>query len=105
MLDKIGRFFAKPATKQILAAPANAEKAALLHRLADNLAYLYGKAEEVRKVSSTIKSSSDREAAGRFTALKNEIMDEMTDQYTGPLRRRFLLLNGRSRNMRNSFFN
>ena len=49
MLDKIARFFAKPTTKQILAMPASSEKAALLHRLADNLAYLYGKAEEVRK--------------------------------------------------------
>ncbi len=78
MLDKIGRFFVNPATKRILAAPANAEKATLLHRLADNLAYLYGKAEDVRKISASIKSSSDREAAGRFTALKNEIKDEMT---------------------------
>jgi superfamily I DNA and/or RNA helicase len=78
MLDKIGRFFVKPQTKRILAGPANAEKAALLHRLADNLAYLYGKADDVRKISATIKISSDREAAGRFTALKNEIMEEMT---------------------------
>ncbi|MGG0669654.1 AAA domain-containing protein [Lederbergia citrisecunda] len=80
MLDKIGRFFVKPETKRILAAPANAEKAALLHRLADNLGYLYGKAETVRKVSETIKASSDRESAGRFTALKNEITEEMTAQ-------------------------
>lgn len=80
MLDQIGRFFVKPQTKQLLAAPANAEKAALLHRLADNLAYLYGKADDVRKISATIKVSSDREATGRFTALKNEIMDEMNAQ-------------------------
>ncbi|MCM3743979.1 AAA domain-containing protein [Sporosarcina luteola] len=78
MLDKIGRFFVNPATKRILAAPATAEKATLLHRLTENLAYLYGKAEDVRKISASIKSSSDREAAGRFTALKNEIRDEMT---------------------------
>ncbi|MFS0689254.1 AAA domain-containing protein [Sporosarcina sp. 179-K 8C2 HS] len=78
MLDKIGRFFVKPETKRILASPANADKAALLHRLAENLSYLYGKAEDVRKIAATIKESSDREAAGRFTALKKEIMDEMT---------------------------
>ncbi|WP_239431278.1 AAA domain-containing protein [Sporosarcina sp. ACRSL] len=78
MLDKIGRFFAKPATKRMLAMPANPEKAALLHRLAANLGYLYGKAEEVRKIATTIKVSSDREASGRFIALKDEIIEEMT---------------------------
>ncbi|WP_432357195.1 AAA domain-containing protein [Sporosarcina sp. UB5] len=80
MLDKIGRFFVRPETKRILAMPANAEKAALLQRLAENLAYLYGKAEDVRKIATTIKASSDREAAGRFTTLKKEISDEMTAQ-------------------------
>lgn len=80
MLDKIGRFFVRPETKRILAAPASAEKAALLHRLADNLGYLYGKAEDVRQIAATIKTSSDREAAGRFTALKGEVMEEMTAQ-------------------------
>lgn len=77
MLDKISRFFVLPATKTILAMPANPEKAALLHRLAENLAYLYGKAEEVQKHAAYIKASSDREASGRFTSLKEEIMDEM----------------------------
>ncbi|MFC5604234.1 AAA domain-containing protein [Sporosarcina koreensis] len=80
MLDKIGRFFVRPETKRILAAPANAEKAALLHRLAENLGYLYGKADDVRKTAATIKASSDREAAGRFTTLKNDVMEEMTAQ-------------------------
>ncbi|WHT48030.1 AAA domain-containing protein [Sporosarcina thermotolerans] len=77
MLDKISRFFVLPATKKTLAMPASPEKAALLHRLAENLAYLYGKTEEVKKHSVTIKTSSDREAAGRFSSLKSEIMDEM----------------------------
>ncbi|MDN4608035.1 AAA domain-containing protein [Sporosarcina highlanderae] len=77
MLDKISRFFVLPATKKTLAMPANPQKAALLHRLADNLSYLYGKAEEVKRHAVNIKASSDREAAGRFATLKSEIMDEM----------------------------
>ena len=77
MLDKIGRFFILPATKSRLALPPGAEKTAFLHRLAENLAYLKGKTAEVAFHSKTIKSASDREAAGRFSSLKREIKEEM----------------------------
>lgn len=80
MLDKISRFFVLPATKRTLALPASPEKAALLHRLAENLAYLYGKSEEVNKHAVTIKASSDREAVAKFYRLKSEIMDEMKSE-------------------------
>ncbi|WP_339251522.1 AAA domain-containing protein [Sporosarcina sp. FSL W8-0480] len=77
MLDKISRFFVLPATIRTLAMPASPEKAALLHRLAENLAYLYGKSEEVKRHAVSIKATSDREAVTRFSTLKSDIMDEM----------------------------
>ncbi|WP_225229795.1 DEAD/DEAH box helicase [Sporosarcina quadrami] len=77
MLDKIGKFFILPATKTTLAMPQGPEKSRLLDRLAENLAYLNGKASEVAAQSTIIKTASDREAAARFSSLKNEIKEEM----------------------------
>ncbi|QTD41017.1 ATP-binding protein [Sporosarcina sp. Te-1] len=77
MIDAIGRFI-KTKSPQISRLQPG-QKAALFNRIAENLAYLYGKLEEVTGHANGIKEAAQAQAVSMFQSIKRELVMELDD--------------------------